>query len=133
MIMQPEYVTTGHFTEAAAEVKKKKYLAALDRVRFESYHEGLSAQIMHIGSYVAEEPTTAKLHSFIEEKGYRLSGKDHEIYLSDPRKSAPEKQKTIPRRNRRMSHQCSKRNQRKSHEQRIPIFVRSCERQRDTA
>ncbi|MHB1630371.1 MAG: DinB family protein [Bacilli bacterium] len=52
---------------------------------------------VHIGSYAAEEPTIAKLHSFIEEKGYRLNGKHHEIYLSDPRKSAPEKLKTILR------------------------------------
>jgi len=80
-----------------AEVRKKKDLAALDRVMFEPYHEGLSAQIMHIGPYAAEEPTIARLHRFIKENGYELSGKHHEIYLSDPRRTAPEKLRTILR------------------------------------
>lgn len=97
MIMQPKYVTAELFGGALAEVKKKKDLTALNRVRFESYHEGLSAQIMHIGPYAAEGPTIAKLHGFIEENGYRLNGRHHEIYLSDPRKSAPEKLKTVLR------------------------------------
>lgn len=97
MIMQPKYVTADLFAGALAEVKKKKDLTALDRVRFESYHEGLSAQIMHIGHYAAEERTIAKLHSLVEESGYKLNGRHHEIYLSDPRKSAPEKLKTVLR------------------------------------
>jgi hypothetical protein len=97
MIMQPEYVTGELFAEALAEVRRKKDLVALDRVRFESYHEGLSAQIMHIGPYAAEEPTIARLHSFIRENGYELSGKHHEIYLSDPRRTAPEKLRTVLR------------------------------------
>jgi len=97
MIMQPEYVTGDLFAEALAEVRRKKDLVALDRVRFESYHEGLSAQIMHIGPYAAEEPTIARLHSFIRENGYELSGKHHEIYLSDPRRTAPEKLRTVLR------------------------------------
>jgi hypothetical protein len=97
MIMQPEYVTGELFAEALAEVRRKKDLVALDRVRFESYHEGLSAQIMHIGPYAAEEPTIARLHSFIRENGYELNGKHHEIYLSDPRRTAPEKLRTVLR------------------------------------
>jgi len=97
MIMQPEYVTYEFFEKALAEVKRKKGLPTLDRVRFETYHEGLSAQIMHIGPYAAEEPTIAKLHSFIRDNGYELNGKHHEIYLSDPRRTAPEKLKTVLR------------------------------------
>lgn len=97
MIMQPKYVTAALFAEARVEVRKKKDLAALDKARFETYHEGLSAQIMHIGPYAAEASTIAKLHGFIQENGYRLKGKHHEIYLSDPRKSAPEKLKTVLR------------------------------------
>jgi len=97
MIMQPEYVTGQLFAAALAEARRKKDLVALDRVRFESYHEGLSAQIMHIGPYAAEEPTIARLHSFIRENGYELSGKHHEIYLSDPRRTAPEKLRTVLR------------------------------------
>lgn len=97
MIMQPEFVTVELFAEALDEVREKKGFVALDRVRFETYHEGLSAQIMHIGSYAAEEPTIGRLHGFIKENGYELSGKHHEIYLSDPRRTAPEKLKTVLR------------------------------------
>lgn len=97
MIMQPEYVTDELFEEVRAEVRKKKDLVALDEVRFEPYHEGLSVQIMHIGPYAAEEPTIARLHRFITENGYELNGKHHEIYLSDPRRTAPEKLKTVIR------------------------------------
>lgn len=97
MIMQPEYVTTELFNEAFKQVEKKKNLATLPKIRFESFHEGSSAQIMHVGPYSAEGPTIEKLHSFIKEKGYELRGKHHEIYLSDPRKATPEKMKTVLR------------------------------------
>ncbi len=97
MIMQPEYVTLELFEEVLAEVRRKKGLPALDRVRFETLHEGLSAQIMHIGPYAAEEPTIARLHGFIRDNGYELNGKHHEIYLSDPRRTAPGKLKTVIR------------------------------------
>ena len=97
MIMQPEYVTKELFGEALGQVAKKKNPAALPKVRFENFHEGLSAQIMHIGPYSAEGPTIEKIHGFINEKGYKLNGKHHEIYLSDPRKTAPEKMKTVIR------------------------------------
>ena len=56
-----------------------------------------SAQIMHIGQFSAEGPTIEKIHAFIKKKGCEFTGKHHEIYLSDPRKSAPEKMKTILR------------------------------------
>ncbi|MDZ7393316.1 MAG: GyrI-like domain-containing protein [candidate division KSB1 bacterium] len=97
MIMQPEYVAAEMVAEALDEVRKKKGSPALEGVRFETYHEGLSAQIMHIGPYAAEEPTIARLHSFIRKSCYELSGKHHEIYLNDPRRTAPEKLKTVLR------------------------------------
>ena len=100
MIMQPEYVTKDLVTKAFEQVEKKKNPPALSKMRFESFHEGLSAQIMHIGPYSAEGPTIKKLHSFIKEKGYEFDGlvqKHHEIYLSDPRRTAPEKMKTVIR------------------------------------
>jgi hypothetical protein len=52
---------------------------------------------MHLGPYAAERPTIEMLHRFIETSGHKLTGKHHEIYLSDPRRSAPEKLKTIIR------------------------------------
>ena len=97
MIMQPEYVTKKIVNEALDETRKKKNLPALSKIRFEAFSEGPSAQIMHIGPFSAEGPTIEKIHNFIKKQGYKLSGKHHEIYLSDPRKSAPEKMKTVLR------------------------------------
>ncbi len=77
--------------------RRVKNLPALDRVRFETYHEGLSVQILHIGPYDAEEPTIARLHRFTRDNGYVLNGRHHEIYLSDPRRTAPERLRTVLR------------------------------------
>ncbi|MHB8241491.1 MAG: GyrI-like domain-containing protein [Solirubrobacteraceae bacterium] len=98
MIMQPEHVTDEVF-EAARETAagKKKSLQAVERVRFERFAEGLAAQIMHLGPYSAEGPTIRQLHAFIAEQGYELTGKHHEIYLSDPKRPAPQKMKTVVR------------------------------------
>ncbi len=81
-------VTKDLFKKALEQVGKKN-LFALSKMGFEDFHEGLSAQIMHIGPYSAEGPTIKKLHNFIREKGYELRGRHHEIYLGGPRKSAP--------------------------------------------
>jgi hypothetical protein len=97
MIMQPEYVTEELFNRAVEQVKIKKNLPALPKIKFKRLHEGLSVQIMHVGPYSAEGPTIKKLHDFVKENKYELRGKHHEIYLSDPRKSAQEKLKTVIR------------------------------------
>jgi len=97
MIMQPEYVTEELFNRAVEQVQIKKNLPSLSKIKFKSLYEGLSTQLMYIGPYSAEGPTIEKLHNFIEENGYELRGKHHEIYLSDPRRSAPEKLKTVIR------------------------------------
>ncbi len=97
MIMQPEWVTAELFSEALGELGKKKALPALEQMRFASSHEGRCAQVMHIGPYAAEEPTIARLYAFIHEHGYERRGKHHEIYLSDPSRTAPDKLKTVIR------------------------------------
>jgi hypothetical protein len=97
MILQPELVTAELFADARLEAIKKKPLAALSKARLEIFHEGLSAQIMYVGPYAAEGPTIARLHSYIAECGYKLSGKHHEIYLNDPARTHPEKLLTIIR------------------------------------
>jgi hypothetical protein len=97
MIYQPDHVTRELFEEAVQQVREKKDPAALPLLRFEPYHEGLSVQIMHIGPYADEGPTIERLHAFAQEKGYRLRGKHHEVYLGDPRRTAPEKLKTVIR------------------------------------
>ncbi len=98
MIMQPEWITSEMYADTCQIVKKAKNPAALSKMRLEAYHEGLAIQIMHIGSYDDEAPTLARLHNeFLPQNGYAEVGKHHEIYLSDPRRVAPEKLKTILR------------------------------------
>jgi len=67
-------------------------------LRLETYHEGLSVQIMFIGPYAEEGPVIAQLHNeFLPAEGLTENGHHHEIYLGDPRKTAPEKLKTVIR------------------------------------
>lgn len=96
MILQPDFVTPEQVQAACAEVERKKGVSTAE-LRFESYREGLAVQIMHIGPYSAEQPTIARLHTYISENGFALNGKHHEIYLSDPRRNPPEKLKTVIR------------------------------------
>jgi len=98
MIMTPDWISNEIFVNAVEQVRKSKNPSALEKVRLERYHEGLSVQIMHIGSYDDEGPVLAKMHSdFIPKNGFVENGKHHEIYLSDPRRVAPEKLKTVLR------------------------------------
>ena len=97
MIMQPDIITPALVEAACADVAHKKNPAALSKVRFEQYHEGPSAQIMYFGPFKDEGPTIARLHAFIAASGHQLRGKHHEIYLSDFRRTAPEKLKTVIR------------------------------------
>jgi hypothetical protein len=98
MIMTPDWINAEMFSEAFEQVRKGKNPAALDKVRLERYHEGASVQIMHVGSYNDEGPTLMKMHNeFIPQNDYIENGKHHEIYLSDPRRVAPEKLKTVLR------------------------------------
>jgi hypothetical protein len=100
MIMQPEYVSEEMFERAREQAFKKKGLASLSKTRFQSFSEGLSVQTMYIGLFAEEGPTIEKLHKYIKEKGYIIDGtlqKHHEIYLSDFRRTAPEKFKSIIR------------------------------------
>lgn len=97
MIRQPDFIAPEMVEEAKAEAMKKKGLGEIERVVLEEFHEGLSAQIMHIGPYSEEGVTIAKLHEFVQENGYKMRGYHHEIYMSDPRRTAPERLKTIIR------------------------------------
>lgn len=97
MILQPDFVTAGLF-EKAVEKAGKKLGAPPSSLRFESYHEGLSVQTLHVGSYDDEGPTLARLHQeYLPANGLKETGHHHEIYLSDPRKVPAEKLKTILR------------------------------------
>ena len=97
MIMQPDWITNELLEQALTKAEKK--LGTLpDTLRLEAFEEGLSAQILHIGPYSEEGPTLERLHTqFMPDNGLDWNGHHHEIYLSDPRKTAPEKLKTILR------------------------------------
>lgn len=96
-IVLPDVVTKKDVAAAVGAVKKKAKFPRFPEIRFEKFAEGLSAQIMHVGPYATEAATVEKLHRFVEESGHRLRGRHHEIYLGDPRRSAPEKLRTIIR------------------------------------
>ena len=97
VIMQPELITPAMFDEAREKLQKKKPALDLNGLKFETIQEGLCVQIMHIGPYATEPATVARMHDFAQKNGYTMSGYHHEIYLGDPRKSAPEKLKTVIR------------------------------------
>ncbi|NNF53271.1 MAG: hypothetical protein HKN03_02405 [Acidimicrobiales bacterium] len=97
MIGLPDAVTSAMVQDTLPAVTKKKQLVAGDRVRVAQFAEGRAAQVLHIGPYAAEAPTIEALHQFIARTGYQLSGKHHEIYLSDPRRADPWKLRTIIR------------------------------------
>ncbi|MDR3062584.1 MAG: GyrI-like domain-containing protein [Methanobrevibacter sp.] len=97
LIMQPNFVEKEDIKEGMEEASKKKDLLLLNKLRFIEIEEGLSAQTLHIGPYDNEESTLAKLYKEIEENNYKFNGHHHEIYLSDLRRTKPEKLKTILR------------------------------------
>lgn len=97
MVRQPDHVTAEQIEAVRETVRKKKNPVSLDEVRFESFQEGKSAQVLYFGPYADETETIRELHAFIEEKGYAKRGKHHEIYLNDPGRTDPEKLKTIIR------------------------------------
>jgi hypothetical protein len=100
MIRQPDAVTGDLLARLADEVATKKSMPAARQLRLISFEEGAAAQVLHVGPYATEAPTIARLHEFIRDQGFTFDGhrhKHHEIYLGDPRRSAPEKLRTIIR------------------------------------
>ena len=100
VIRLPDFVTREDFDWAVRKATAKKK-QDFSKVEFFSYEEGLCVQCMHIGAYDDEPATVDAMHRFMEEQGYTLDITDqrmhHEIYLSDARKVAPEKLKTVVR------------------------------------
>jgi hypothetical protein len=96
MIRQPDFITEELVEKAKITVREKQG-SIVDKVKLETFNEGLSAQILHRGPYGDEGPTIRKLHDFVTENGYILRDDHHEIYLSDPRRSKSENMKTIIR------------------------------------
>ena len=98
MIMQPDWVTGELFEAAGAKVGAKDAPRSLGAVRLESLDEGRCVQTLHLGPFDDEGPTLEKLHDeVIPSRGLRMSGKHHEIYLSDLRRTVPSKLRKILR------------------------------------
>lgn len=100
VIRLPDFVTKEEFDWAVDEAETKKH-EDFSRVEFWTYEEGLCVQCMHIGPYDNEPETVRMMHDFMTEQGYQLDISDerlhHEIYLSDARRIAPDKLKTVIR------------------------------------
>lgn len=97
MILQPPEAGSEVVERSRAALAKRKQLRALGRVRYAQFDEGPCAQVLHVGPFSEEGPVIEGLHAFIKEQGGELAGKHHEIYLSDIRRAAPEKWRTIIR------------------------------------
>lgn len=100
MIRLPDFVTKADFEWSVAEAERKKKIAC-STAEFLTVKEGLCVQIMHIGSYDSEPESVALMDNYLLENGYQNDMSEtrfhHEIYLSDPRKTLPEKRKTVIR------------------------------------
>ncbi|MDQ6874977.1 MAG: GyrI-like domain-containing protein [Actinomycetota bacterium] len=98
MISQPVWITAVMIAEAREHAKRKEQRPGLDRICLRTLIEGRSVQILHIGAYDDEGPTLQRLHrEYLPENGLTFNGDHHEIYLSDARRTEPEKRKTILR------------------------------------
>jgi len=97
MIVVPDFVNDKLFRESVEEVRRKKTPPGLDLARLETFDEGTSVQIMHVGPYASEPESIVKLDAYAKEHGYKMAGKHHEIYLGDPRRAAPSKLRTVVR------------------------------------
>lgn len=98
LISQPPWITEDNVESAKRSALAKKKVPAIERVRVVPLSEGLSAQLLHTGSYDDEGPKLARLHNpFLAQHRLDLNGLHHEIYLSDPRRTEPSKLRTILR------------------------------------
>lgn len=98
MILTPDWITPDHLEAARTKVRAKGDAPVVDEVRLERLDEGLCVQTLHVGSYDDEAPVLADLHDrFVPDNGLRLTGRHHEIYLSDPRRTDPARLRTILR------------------------------------
>ena len=97
MIRLPEFVTPEFFKQVVDELIVQKQSDIYKNARLETFDEGTCVQIMHIGPYDQELPNIKKMHDFASALGYKAIGKHHELYFGDPRRTAPERLRTILR------------------------------------
>ncbi len=97
MLLLPDAVSSEFVDEVRAKVRVKKSLPRLEDIRVQTFSEGRSVQMLHLGPYADEAPDVRRLLVFAEEHGHQVVGSHHEIYLNDPGKTAPAKLKTVLR------------------------------------
>lgn len=98
MIRQPEFLTIDLFEGFISETKRKKPNPYLDKIEWCTIYEGLCCQMLHVGSYDHEPVSFKMMEQFCQNNGYkRISLKHREIYISDPRRTQPDKLKTVLR------------------------------------
>jgi hypothetical protein len=97
MILLPDAVSAELVDEVRAKVHAKKNVPHLDEIHVQTYSEGKSVQILHVGPYAHETGSVDRLLAFAHERGYQAAGNHHEIYINDPNKTSPEKLKTVLR------------------------------------
>ncbi|MEI8229946.1 MAG: GyrI-like domain-containing protein [Candidatus Peregrinibacteria bacterium] len=97
MMLVPPFIPSETIKEAMEQASVKKPSLPITEIRCEEFTEGEAVQMMHIGPYSTEPETVRKLVEFAEQKGCRFTGKHHEVYLSDPRRTQGEKLRTILR------------------------------------
>jgi hypothetical protein len=97
MIMQPDPIDADTVAAALSQAQASKPVPGLQHLRYQRWAEDRCAQLLHVGPYADEGPSIVRLHQAIAAAGYRPRGRHHEIYLGDPRRSAPERLRTILR------------------------------------
>jgi len=97
LIALPDEATPEELATALEGGRAKLTSPYREQLRIEAFAEGRAAQLLHLGPYAAERPSIERLHAAISEAGLRPTGRHHEIYLGDPRRTAPEKVRTLLR------------------------------------
>lgn len=97
LIRMPDFVTKQMAAKVKNEVMGKKELPLLDHLTFETIHEKMAVQALHVGSYEAEAPTLEKIYEYIDEQGLQINGYHREIYLTDPLRTPEERLRTLLR------------------------------------
>jgi len=97
LIRTPDFINETDRQQAVATLREKRKPHEVEEVKLETINEGQCVQMLHIGPYDREHETIALMRAFAEQKALKLVGPHHEIYLSDPRRTPPERLKTILR------------------------------------
>jgi len=97
LIRMPDFVTKEIVDQARHDTMQKKGLSLITSIKYETLDEGMCVQVMHVGPYASESESITKMKLYMNENDLKANGLHHEIYLSDPRKTPPQKMKTILR------------------------------------